>query len=429
MLVSMVLAIYPAAAQENITQLNYESGLNSMIRLIGGDSWMVCSENGVQYEFVKITTSDTADVMLLDPQLGKVSDFVIFEGTVYFCGMSAEGIPYFGYFSHTAFPSTNVAFDYLDGASSVRNIVVYKDANGARHVVLTGQDHEGYGILIEAVKMFVGWQVFYTRVFENEEEVYIFDDIAISDSYVAFTAVENCDYIRDTTDALPAGCNGRVWFLDIPAYNNLITSIKYYIDVPYVTDLPFIIKRAEKDAFITATHPITTIVSGFVGTSHHATVEAVTYPLMDISYSPDSKTTELLTYHSSTSILPIPTSYVHTLLPGMGSSSGTAYGKAFLTYKLSSVAYQQNNPNHYICSGYSVETSLNHLRLPRYHFNFSQGCSASSTIDIKPYEWKSVLLKGSSITESEYLGDPSKETTPREAQKQIICSTQKQQEN
>ena len=422
LLTTLFLAVYPASAQENITQINYTLGDNSMIKLISGDDWLVYTLDGVQGEFSKVTPTGSA-ILMLDPIFGKVSDFLIFGGTVFFCGMSAENIPYFAYFPLSAFSSPFVVYDFLDGAESVRSIEVYKSPAGIRHVVLTGQDHEGYGILIEAVDMSPGWQVFYSKVFAVEGEKYTFDDIAISESHVAFTAVEQCDENRDSLYHIHNSCPGRVWFIDKPQNeNNLITFAKNYVNVPYLTSLPFIIKHAEEDAFVTATQGFfNTYVSGFIGTSHYATVYAKTNKLMDISYSPDSKSTELLTYHMSSTLEPYDASYVHTILPGMSYAAGTAYGHVFHGYHIPSLDYQLNNCNHYICSGYNTLLSPYYLHIPRYHFNLSEGCSEKTTLGIKPYEWESKLLKGNSTSIYDYLGDPDIKTSKWDATIEIIC--------
>ena len=422
LLTTLFLAVYPASAQENITQINYTLGDNSMIKLISGDDWLVYTLDGVQGEFSKVTPTGSA-ILMLDPIFGKVSDFLIFGGTVFFCGMSAENIPYFAYFPLSAFSSPFVVYDFLDGAESVRSIEVYKSPAGIRHVVLTGQDHEGYGILIEAVDMTSGWQVFYSRVFAVEGEKYTFDDIAISKDHVAFTAVEQCDENRDSLYHIHNSCPGRVWFIDKPQNeNNLITFAKNYVNVPYLTSLPFIIKHAEEDAFVTATQGFfNTYVSGFIGTSHYATVYAKTNKLMDISYSPDSKSTELLTYHMSSTLEPYDASYVHTILPGMSYAAGTAYGHVFHGYHIPSLDYQLNNCNHYICSGYNTLLSPYYLHIPRYHFNLSEGCSEKTTLGIKPYEWESKLLKGNSTSIYDYLGDPDIKTSKWDATIEIIC--------
>ena len=423
LLASMVLAFYPVAAQENITQISFADGKNSMIKLISGNDWMVYSQNGTHGEFTKITASGTASIMELNPLLGSVSDFLIFEGSVFFCGMSAYGNPYFAFFSHSAFPSTAVIYNTLEDAKSVRNLTVYKSPAGVRHVVLTGQDHEGYGILIEAVDMSPGWQVFYSKVFAVEGEKYTFDDIAISESHVAFTAVEQCDENRDSLYHIHNSCPGRVWFIDKPQNeNNLITFAKNYVNVPYLTSLPFIIKHAEEDAFVTATQGFfNTYVSGFIGTSHYATVYAKTNKLMDISYSPDSKSTELLTYHMSSTLEPYDASYVHTILPGMSYAAGTAYGHVFHGYHIPSLDYQLNNCNHYICSGYNTGAYPTYLQIPRYHFSLTQGCSEKTSLGITPYEWEKEPLKGDCKTESEYLGDPIKILYVRDAKIEKVC--------
>ena len=60
LLTTLFLAVYPAAAQENITQINYTLGDNSMIKLISGDDWLVYTLDGVQGEFTKITPTGSA---------------------------------------------------------------------------------------------------------------------------------------------------------------------------------------------------------------------------------------------------------------------------------------------------------------------------------------------------------------------------------
>ena len=76
LLTTLFFAVYPAAAQENITQISFADGKNSMIKLISGNDWMVYSQNGTHGEFTKITASGTASIMELNPLLGSVSDFL-----------------------------------------------------------------------------------------------------------------------------------------------------------------------------------------------------------------------------------------------------------------------------------------------------------------------------------------------------------------
>lgn len=421
----MIMLPKGLSAQESLMEIPFLKSTESIIRMIDNDDWLVCC-NDTCWKFARVNpASGNVEIKSLDSYIVTVTDFEIHEGRVYFCGMSSDGMPYMANFPLASFLSTNFECEFLDGASSVNKLDVYGSSNTVIHVVMTGQNLSGYGMLVEAMTMAVGWQVYYTLVYGEKGEKFIFDDIAISDSIAAITTHERSE--DEILDPLVAQTYtlGRVWFITIPPINYPLVGypVMEYVDVPYTIRPPFLVRETEPNSFVIAAlgeHNTSNnvFVSGFIGKNHYATA---TLPFLfspkDLYYNPSGRTTDIILNHIKEYV---PNSVIYTLLPGMATTPGLAYGHIFNNYYWNSLVHLSYNPNHYICVGYP-NTSPNIVSIAQYHCNYVASCSKQVEVITGILEWTSNAKRGDKYTITEYLANTYKKSQIKYKTLETLC--------
>lgn len=379
------------AAQESVMEIAQLHVGSPIVRALGDGERIVCCKDN-DCRFLRITSGNgTVDEMILSSKVATVSDVKVYGGRVYFCGMSSYNVPYMANFDIATFPAPGFEMELIAEASEVRHIDVYGSRDTKLHVVMTGQDRSGYGMLIEAMSMTVGWHMYFSLMYDEKGEEYIFDDIAVSDTLVAVTAYE-----RESRDSIfvLTGHRGRVWFLRRPNSDNspLVGAVSRFVDVPYDILPPFLTHEAEPNTFVAAAvAPIPTLyVSSFIGTTHYSTATLqMVDGLKDLSYNPASRTTEVLVVEAN---VISQHDVVYSLLPGMATVPGMAYGHHFDGYRLSSLDYLPYNVNHFVGAGRDVGSGA--LNLFQYHFNFYLNCSVGTHRETKLSPWEGKLQIG-----------------------------------
>ena len=409
-IVALLALAFSASAQESLVEIPPLKGTTTIIRMIGDDDWLVyCKDTSCR--FLRVTNGNvTADEMILEPYFTSVTDFKIHEGRVYFCGMAEDGLPYMANFSIGSFPSTSFEWEYLAKASSVNKLEVYGSSNSVIHIVMTGQDLSGYGILVEAMSMGIGWHVYYTMIYAKKGEEFVFDDIAISDTLAAVTSYER----EGRYDSLFAYTyhSGRVWFIRVPSLITvpLTNSPVQHVEVPYTVSSPCAVIEAEPNSFVVATSGKTegenVFVSGFIGKNHYATVTLpYIYRVADICYNNANRSTEII-LNMTKSIFSA--NEMFTLLPGMAITPGTAYGHRFDNYYMKSLAYQFYNPNHFIGVGFAAGPAHT-LSLAEYHCSSVATCALHTSIKTGVFEWYKAPRDGMKQTVDEILAQTGRD--------------------
>ncbi len=418
----MIMLPKGLSAQESLMEFQSLYSNESIIRMIDDNDWLVCCRE-TRWKFVRIRPGgNPMDIMALEPYIASVTDFKIHEGFVYFCGLTNENMPYMARFAISGFPHLTFECEYLARASKVNKLEVYGSVNSVVHVVMTGQNLSGYGILVEAMSMGWGWNVYYSLLYDEKGEYFIFDDIAISDTIAAVTSYER----EEQLDSIftQSYTRGRVWFLKVPSViNPLISSVMRYVDMPYRVTPPFIVREADPNTFIVAASgklntSTNVYVNGFLGANHYATA---TFPydfsIKDLSYNPNGRTTDVILNHFK---IHIPGSEIYTLLPGMATTPGLSYGHKFDKYYWNSIVYNAYNPDHHICVGYFY-TSPYILSLAEYHYNYVSPCSKQVEVTTGIFEWLPNIKIGDKSTVNDTIAYTARHADPDGENLDTIC--------
>ena len=177
---------FRASGQELIkNMLSYDE--QSIIRCINADEWLVYS-HGKNNVFYKATPSGTtSDYLTMSVHNMKILDFEIFEGTVYFCGITDTLSPkaIVGHFKLEDFPSCDVKWDIRDEWTSFRKLDVFR-AKDEVHVVMTATYNNGYGTMVDAREFSSGYWNYSEVDFHSLDTP--FYDVAVTENWIVFTS-------------------------------------------------------------------------------------------------------------------------------------------------------------------------------------------------------------------------------------------------
>lgn len=378
--ISLVVLAFSATAQETIEKMYSEYSDFSMIRPWSTKSWLVYSHPGY-CDFNRVyDLTNNVDILRLPEDFISVSDYKVDTDMVYFCGLMSDNVPVMGYFEKGTFPNSTVNYICLPTLVKLQKLEVISDNKGTQVIMIgnTGQSD----IVVDAIKSGGVWDVYFINPYIPDGNINTLDDVAIIDNYVVFTA-QYIEIIGNNDNAPTRGFHKLLYFSK-PATTliPLSASTVNYLDIPYFTITKFGIKKCENDAFVIAgTSSLgEPYISGYNGYTHEGTVIIHKYNsrIKSISYSPDSKTTEIVI--DSLDVL-TNGSRIYTLHPGMTTIPSTAYGHRFPGHRLKSLWYQSNNPLHYICVGDSIGNT-NDLFLYRYFYNYPIQCSELISAEI-----------------------------------------------
>lgn len=394
---------YNVFAQESIELLQSEGSEESIIRELSPTSWLVYSNPDFHDFSIVSDDSSTVRIVRLPENLVKtVSDFKIHKNIVYLCGMLESKRPYWGYFDYL---KEQPIFTYIQTSEvkQLKHLVVYGSVSEKLHVVMTAAGHDGRGKIVEAMGVPNNWYMYYVTPFVNQEELYAFDDIAISENYIAFTSYHTINSI--IIDTLPFRSNppSRLWYINKPSSlnNPAAYSLFNYRVLSYSTTGRFLVRNCEDDVFVTAAASTLTspgmafLVSGYDDTSHIATVSVFADfrqpQLQDLCYNPISKSTELVI----STKLPAQSNF-YTLIPGMAYASGVACGHLFTDCLAKSITRQSSTSMHFISTAYNtLNTSA--LNIIRYHSTYPEECSNFISTATKLIENDGVFIRGEKI--------------------------------
>lgn len=206
----------PSSGQELIRECNVK-GDPAIVRALASDTWMVYYEEEFGGEFAKVTASgSTASNMLLGGVIAHVNDFEIVGDTLYFCGTSWNNTAVMGYFRLTGFPASQVYSCTVPLMATCRKLDV-GHFNGTRHVVMVGDAILGTSHIVDARDLGLNQWNFNISRYTDINDIY--DDVAITNSYVAVSA-------RDTADK-----KAHLYYFNTPANG---TSLLPQYGVPYL---------------------------------------------------------------------------------------------------------------------------------------------------------------------------------------------------
>ena len=412
-----------ALAQESIEQLNGLYNDGSLIRRIDDGEWLVYS-HAESCNFSKVIDGITSfETIHLPDEILSVTDFEICNDYVYMCGYADDGYTYMGYFDLTAFPYP--AFDYilLDGIDSVIKLDVVPSSpefsNTLCQVVMTGEKSDGLGVIIDAVPSGTGWVVYHITPYHDEHTYPFYYDVAIVDDYVVFTYFDCTE-----KEYTPEKCTNGILYFSMPATPTtpLINSTLDAMSLAYIPTVPFLAKKCEGNAFVTATrHPKGNIyVSGFDGLVSHGTAVLHTEQsrLRDIAYNKGGYSTEVLVINQGANLY---CSEIYTVLHPMATWPGSTWGHLYYGNILNSLIYQEQCGNRFIVTGTNGDP-YQQLFLFRYNSTlFIRECNELFEMETTPYTPKPSRESFSMDYTSSDCYVVNAETTQNATTIEIIC--------
>lgn len=199
LLLSLLLFAAPAAKAQFQEYIREVQGLQteySIVREYSQDTMLVYSQNykdGTGGRFMKVAESGAVVISMVILDEMYISDFEIYNDTVYFCGdYSFNGLQrgIMGFFDLSTFPNPTIRAHRSQAFYSFEKLdVVNSIYGGPLHIVMTGKHRENGDCLIDAPKPSGGpWPFFYIRG--------AFEDVAMTNRHVVAT------YRKDRVGAL-----------------------------------------------------------------------------------------------------------------------------------------------------------------------------------------------------------------------------------
>ena len=374
------LAIVPSArAQEFIREVRNHHDRNSIIHEYKQGAWLVCNYNMGKSVFSMITETGTNTQQLVlgyipDSDSLLISDFKIFQDTVYFCGtvwFKRTPQAVWGYFPLSGFPSSTTVHYNLRPYVNFKKLEVFSVDSSMNeiHVVITGmQGSYVSGIVVDEMR--TSPHQYTEFLLEGGFGFSNITDMIQIENYIVFSVLPNLLYSfnaelvsfeKPTTIGVSVfSCLAQRAYLPYNFQNVLLE--------PCTGDAFAIVGNNEAGCYVTG------MLSPL---SYYATVY---FPLgkfyiLDVCYNKDSKELELLRspgdmiYH------------VHSI---MALAGGTIPYYLYPEDKLKSISYLNTMPDYFIASGHEASTSL--LRVYRYHGNLIQRCFERGAINCEPIE-------------------------------------------
>lgn len=254
LIVAAFLPFVTLHGQAKIEQILGVCGKSTIIREINSTQQLVYGEIDI-LTFSRVNdSSNLVDYMVLPSIFESVSDFEIYDDTVWFCGSASDNTNLVGYFDLATFPLSIIRYFPITGVSRLTNI----DVVGCRprQLVLIGVDYLGCTPIVNPIRTPSGWEVYDILFPAQENRNYYFDDLTLTDTYIVLTAriIDNRNEPPVSDPATRSFDDGLLWYLDysISAGGPLITAPVYYRDISYKVSYPFLIDKGLNDEFVTA---------------------------------------------------------------------------------------------------------------------------------------------------------------------------------
>ena len=238
-----------------------------------------------------------------------ITDFEIYDDTVYFCGRRHEtvaGWATFGYFDVASLVtfsgSANVEYLHLPLMDDVGALEVGWIAD-RKHVVILGKDLKDEAMVLDAIDESSYWNMNFAEMGADTTD---FVDLAITESYVVATSEQICH------DGMGCEYGGCLWIINKPVMSgaSLFPSNVYWRDIAHYSmyGVRPQIKAMGLDDFVTVYqrnlypigfNPFT--ISYYNGITHYKCflieeLSDLSFRLGDIGYENNAKNVELLIY-------------------------------------------------------------------------------------------------------------------------------------
>lgn len=331
------------------------------------------------------STGTTTLRMSLNNDSIRITDFEIFNDIVYFCGYkdSTSRIAMMGYFPLATFPNSTVKYNTLPDVWSFNKMDVFS-AEGQVHVVMTAkQAYSGINPLfffnytiVDARENSDGSWLFY--VLDNNDPILTFDDVAVTDSHVVFTARS----IRDDNN-LKAFNTTEIWYFNKPTMYGVPVFLTP-VNIGCLYNWPegqVIIEHLFGDNYVISSRKdMNDIVSSlFNYLTYNSTCKLIlddsidTREVIDIKYNRYKSRFEVL-------LKEVTTNRIFTFsLSNYYNPASTVQMRKF-KQEIQSIDFLTSSPNFYVASGHDYNPTLN---VCRYNQLVNGNCFELSTVPCK----------------------------------------------
>ena len=282
----------------------------------------------------------------------------------------------------TSFQNITVKYDTLPDVATFDKMDVFS-VEGQVHVVMTAKQayDGGQGVtiytIVDAIELSNGTWLYY--ILDNTEKSLFFDDVAVTDKYVVYTARS----LRD--DNYRPFNTTELWYFNKPTSFGVPVLISS-LNIGCLYNWPegqVLIEHTQADKFIIASKKdMDDLVSSlFDGTNYNSTCRLIldesidTRDVLDIKYNKYNNKYDILvwnpkneTWYSWTFTIPIPTAW----------SVGM---RLFKDQEIQSIDFLTSSPNYFVASGYNLSGSK--LNVCRYNQLIEGDCFYLSTIPSK----------------------------------------------
>lgn len=417
-------------AQEYTKELVNTKSETSIIRRVNSTDRLVCNDDFVKSTFMLFTDGSTFTHNLSLDVGFHVSDFIIRDRMVYFCGKKTdvnpnEEVAILGYFSLTGFPSTTVYYHRHEEFAEFRKIESYKvyyESEQEFHIVLTAKKSEQEWSLIDSYELpYDAWGFQALLYYDDSVVNHTFLDISVSDNYVVATSTKNYnDPSKDTLYSRKA----FLWFFMKPTvlhsniFNVFVSRIKY----PGLLSRDLIVERTTGNYFITvcSNNRNTLAVDYFNTTVHTGRMQIpalVWITPIDIKYNYDSHKTDILVQYN------IYARASRSFFYHVNPINGEINTHMYTNQKITSFDYLGDMSDCFVSSGVNYENENNFLRLYKYKYNEWIQCPEKTIIPVKSVNVNMVPYKQDFITRDKYYYRKTMNTTMGTTSISVDCES------
>lgn len=372
-------------AQDLRRQLQAYSN-TSIIRQYEEDRWLCYnySIKGNEFYMVSSNGSQTPLMMLKNDNL-QIMDFEIFNNMVYFCGHATENnvkSAVLGFFPLGTFPNSPVEYDIFHELASFNRLDVFT-AEDQIHVVLTatvkGIESRMVYTIVDARENNDGSWIY--CVLDNKNIRCDFDDVAVSNNRVYFTA-------RSARDDVPDAYNStELWYFDkpvlygVPLFLNTVQK-RFHYNWPVG---PVLIEHLYDDrvAMVLRKYPDDLVYFMFNGYSFTYTCKLIFdnsaehLDIFDIKYNRPTNKIDVLTGNRKESLW---NSRIFTFHMYSWLFPVSIPVREFPGHEVQSLDYNGTMPDYYVASGHDIGENLN---VYRYNQPDTGNCFPFSSIESK----------------------------------------------
>lgn len=221
----------------------------SIVRRVDSQNRLVYNSHINDNRFMMYTDNSTSTQNLILPDDVYVSDFMVRDGMVYFCGRKIESSvknAMLGFFDLASYPNSTVYYytnNYYAEFDKIESYTVYSASSSQLHIVLTAKKADGDWTLMDSYELSLNRWGFVEMLCDSTAG-HTFLSLAVTDSYVLATSVKQTF----------STANSYLWYLTKPTvfnstmFQTLVKRRKH----PGISSRSMRVGQAVSNRFITA---------------------------------------------------------------------------------------------------------------------------------------------------------------------------------